>query len=186
VHRQQLSADAVVLFLFGALPLSGIYSMIIADNTVALLAYTLTNPDGEVLDKSTRDEPFAYLHGTGGIIPGLERKLEGKAPDDRFTITIEPVDAYGDRDESLVSTVGKDLFDDSVELEPGMTFIGESDQGSHSVVVTEVVDDTVTIDANPPLAGVQLTFEVQVLEVREASPEEIEHGHVHGAGGHQH
>jgi FKBP-type peptidyl-prolyl cis-trans isomerase SlyD len=160
--------------------------MIIADNTVALLAYTLTNPDGEVLDKSTRDEPFAYLHGTGGIIPGLERELDGKTEGDSFTVTIEPVDAYGDRDENLVSTVSKDMFDDSVELEPGMTFIGESDQGSHSVVVTEVGDDSVTIDANPPLAGIQLTFEVEVLEVREASSEELEHGHVHGAGGHQH
>jgi len=160
--------------------------MIIADNTVALLAYTLTNPDGEVLDKSTQDEPFAYLHGTGGIIPGLERELDGKTGGDSFTVTIEPADAYGDRDESLVSTVSKDLFDDSVELEPGMTFIGESDQGSHSVVVTEVADDTVTIDANPPLAGIQLSFEVEVLEVREASAEELEHGHVHGAGGHQH
>lgn len=160
--------------------------MQIDDKTVAVLAYTLTNPEGEVLDQSTREEPFAYLHGSGGIIPGLERELVGKGAGDGFTVTIAPADAYGERDENLISQVAKELFEDSDKLVPGMSFIGESDQGSHSVVVVEVSDDSVTIDANPPLAGIPLTFEIEVVEVRGATAEELEHGHVHGPGGHHH
>lgn len=160
--------------------------MKIEDNTVVLLSYTLTGPDGEVLDSSTREAPFAYLHGHGGIIPGLEHALSGRGSGDQFEITIAPKDGYGERIEELVSEVSKDLFDEADGLQVGMTFNGESDQGTHMVTVTEVAEDTVTIDANPPLAGVPLTFAVEVLEVRKGTAEELEHGHPHGPGGHHH
>lgn len=157
------------------------------DNKAAvLLAYTLTDADGNELDKSTSDEPFAYLHGSHGIIPGLEDALTGKTVGDAFTVTIEPEDGYGERNEGLVSEVSRDLFQGVDELEVGMAFHGESDQGPQMVVVTAVEGDTVTVDANPPLAGMQLTFEVEVLDVRAATEEELSHGHVHGPGGHQH
>jgi len=160
--------------------------MKIEDNTAVMLAYTLTDPDGKQLDKSTPEEPFAYLHGTGGIIPGLEASLEGKQAGDAFKITVEPADAYGERNESLVQVVSKDLFAEVEKLEPGMSFHGESDQGTHTVMITAIDGDDVTIDANQPLAGVPLSFDVEVLEVREATSEELEHGHVHGPGGHHH
>lgn len=160
--------------------------MQIAANTVVLLNYLLTNPEGEELDKSQPSEPFAYLHGYGGIIPGLEKELAGKQAGDAFRVTIPPSEAYGERDESLVTEVQKDLFEDPHELQPGMRFMADSDQGGHLVVVVEVGDETVTIDANEALAGVPLTFEVEVVDVRQASAEEIEHGHAHGPGGHHH
>ena len=160
--------------------------MNIENNAAVLLAYTLTDADGEELDKSTSDEPFAYLHGSHGIIPGLENALTGKAVGDAFTVTIEPEDGYGERNDALVSEVSRDLFQGVDELEVGMAFHGESDQGPQMVVITAVDGDTVTVDANPPLAGMQLTFDVEVLDVREATEEELTHGHVHGPGGHQH
>jgi len=160
--------------------------MNIEDNKAVMLAYTLTGPDGAELDKSTHEEPFAYLHGSGGIIPGLERELAGKSAGDSFKVTIEPADGYGERNEGLVSTVNRDLFGGVEALEVGMAFHGESDQGTHTVVVTAVDGDEITVDANPPLAGVPLSFDVEVLDVRDATAEEMEHGHVHGAGGHHH
>jgi len=160
--------------------------MNIDNNAAVLLAYTLTDAEGVELDKSTADEPFAYLHGSNGIIPGLESALTGKGVGDAFTITIEPEDGYGERDDNLVSQVSRDLFEGVEQLDVGMAFHGESDQGPQMVVITAIDGDTVTVDANPPLAGMQLTFEVEVLDVREATEEERTHGHVHGPGGHHH
>ena len=160
--------------------------MNIEKNAAVLLAYTLTDAEGNELDKSTSDEPFAYMHGSHGIIPGLENALTGKTVGDAFTITIEPEDGYGERDDSLISEVSRDLFEGVDDLQVGMAFHGESDQGPQMVVISALDGDTVTVDANPPLAGMQLTFEVEVLDVREATEEELAHGHVHGPGGHQH
>jgi FKBP-type peptidyl-prolyl cis-trans isomerase SlyD len=160
--------------------------MNIEDKAAVSLAYTLTDAEGNELDKSTSDEPFAYLHGSHGIIPGLESALAGKTVGDAFKVTIEPEDGYGEREDALVSEVSKDLFEGVEQLEVGMAFHGESDQGPQMVVVTAIDGDTVTVDANPPLAGMQLTFEVEVLDVRAATAAELEHGHVHGPGGHHH
>ena len=160
--------------------------MNIENNAAVSLAYTLTNADGQEMDKSTKEDPFAYLHGSQGIIPGLEKALEGRVVGDAFTVTIEPEDGYGERNENLVSQVSRDLFQGVDDLEVGMAFHGESDQGPQMVVITDIEGDTVTVDANPPLAGVPLTFEVEVLDVREATEEELTHGHVHGPGGHHH
>jgi FKBP-type peptidyl-prolyl cis-trans isomerase SlyD len=137
--------------------------MLIAQDKVVLIHYTLTDDAGKVLDSSSGGEPLAYLHGQGNIIAGLETALSGKQAGDRLNVRVEPVDGYGVRDDALTS------------------------QGHARVVtVTRVVGDMVTVDGNHPLAGEVLNFDVEVKEVRDATHEELEHGHVHGPGGHHH
>ncbi len=159
--------------------------MNIKKDKVALIEYTLTNADGEVMDASDGN-PLAYLQGHGNLIPGLEAQLEGKTTGDKFTTTIAAADAYGERVDTLVQTVPSDMFQGVDNLEVGMRFEAQSEQGMHSVEITAVEGDQVTVDGNHPMAGLELTFEVEVKEVRDATPEEMEHGHAHGAGGHQH
>jgi len=160
--------------------------MQISKHKVVTLDYTLTNDDGEVLDTSKGQEPLAYIHGTGFMIPGLENALEGKSAGNSFSVTVEPRDGYGERDDELVKIVEKSMFEGVGELEEGMQFQAESDDGVEVVRILAVEGDKVTVDGNHPLADTTLNFEVQVVGVREASQEEVEHGHVHGAGGHQH
>ncbi|MGM0541917.1 MAG: FKBP-type peptidyl-prolyl cis-trans isomerase [Pseudomonadota bacterium] len=159
--------------------------MNIEKNKVALIEYTLTDNQGEQIDASN-GKPLAYIHGHGNLIPGLEKELEGKTVGDKFTAKISAADAYGERSDALVQTVGKEMFQGVEELEVGMRFEAQSEQGMHSVEVTAVEGDQVTVDGNHPLAGLELTFEVEVTDVREPTAEELEHGHAHGAGGHQH
>lgn len=159
--------------------------MTIANNKVALIEYTLTNEAGETLDAS-EGHPLAYLHGHGNLIPGLEKELEGKKVGDKFTATIPAAEAYGERHEELVQTVPSTMFQGVDELEVGMRFQAQSEQGMHSVEITEIDGDQITVDGNHPLAGMPLTFEVEVVGVRDATAEELEHGHAHGDGGHHH
>ena len=160
--------------------------MKIAHEKVVSIHYTLTNKDGTVLDSSSGSDPLAYLHGFGNIIPGLENALEGKATGDKLSVTVEPEQGYGARDERLVQAVPRSAFKGVEELSPGMQFQAQGPQGTRLVVVTQVADDEVTVDANHPLAGQTLHFDVEVSEVRDATAEELEHGHVHGPGGHHH
>ncbi len=160
--------------------------MKIGKHKVVTIDYTLTNDDGEVLDTSEGQEPLAYIHGTGFMIPGLEQALEGRADGDSFSLAVEPVDAYGKRDEDLVKVVERTMFGDVERLEAGMQFQAQTDDGIEVVTVTALEGDQVTVDGNHPLADVTLNFEVRVVGVREASKEELDHGHVHGAGGHHH
>lgn len=160
--------------------------MQIAKNTVATIDYTLTNEQGQVLDTSNGGEPLSYLHGVGGIIPGLENALEGKSTGDAVNVTIQPEQAYGTRNEQLVQEVPRKMFQGVDNIQPGMQFRAQGPQGTQVVTVVGVAGDNVKIDANHPLAGVTLKFDVNVVGVREATAEEISHGHVHGAGGHQH
>ncbi len=160
--------------------------MKIAEDTVVSIHYTLKNGEGTVLDASGGGAPLAYLHGAGNIIPGLESALEGKQTGDKLSVTVEPEKGYGERDERLVQAVPRSAFKDVKELAPGMQFQAQGPQGTRLVVVTQVATDVVTVDANHPLAGQTLHFEVEVAEVREATREELEHGHVHGPGGHHH
>lgn len=160
--------------------------MQIAKHKVVAIDYTLTGPDGAVLDSSEGREPLAYLHGGGNIIAGLESELEGKTKGDSLDVTVAPADGYGERNEALIQQVPRSMFEGVDKIEPGMRFNAMSDAGPRVVVVTAVDDDGVTIDGNHPLAGIELRFAVTVMEVRDASEEELEHGHVHGAGGHQH
>jgi FKBP-type peptidyl-prolyl cis-trans isomerase SlyD len=154
--------------------------MQISQNTVASIEYKLKDADGQVLDTSEGREPLTYLHGAGNLIPGLEQALEGNAPGDSVSVTVDPGEAYGERDDNLIQQVPKTAFEGVEQVEAGMRFQATDEQGEGRIVtVTNVEDDEVTVDANHPLAGHSLNFEVSVVEVREASSEEIEHGHAH-------
>jgi len=148
--------------------------------------YTLKNDAGEVLDSSEGAEPLAYLQGNGNLIPGLEKALDGKRAGDALSVTITPEEAYGVSDASLVQDVPRSAFEGIADIEVGMQFHAESNHGPRTVTVTKVAADTVTVDGNHPLADQTLHFAVQVIDVREASHEELSHGHVHGPGGHEH
>lgn len=160
--------------------------MQIAANCVAYIHYTLTNEAGTVIDSSQGGEPLAYLHGGGNIIPGLEKALEGKQAGDKLDVTVAPEEGYGVRDEKLIQQVPRRAFQGVKDVKPGMRFHANTGQGAAQVTVTQVQGDMVTIDGNHELAGVTLKFAVEVAKVREATAEELTHGHVHGPGGHHH
>jgi FKBP-type peptidyl-prolyl cis-trans isomerase SlyD len=160
--------------------------MQIAKHSVVTIDYTLTSPDGQVLDSSNGKQPLTYLHGVGGIIPGLEAALEGKAAGDAVNAVIPPDQAYGNKDPQMVQAVPRTAFKGVDNIQPGMQFQAQSPQGPRVVTVVSTTDSEVTVDANHPLAGMQLTFDVTVKDVRAATAEEISHGHVHGPGGHHH
>ena len=151
-------------------------------NRVVTIQYTLTDDSGTVLDQAGAEQPLVYLHGAGNIIPGLEKALTDKQSGDQLDVTIAPEDAYGERVESMVQTVPRNMFQGIDSIEPGMRFQAEGNTGPVLVSVTKVEDDQVTIDGNHPLAGETLTFAVEIADVREATSEELEHGHVHGPG----
>lgn len=158
----------------------------IANDTVVSFNYTLTNEQGEVLDKSN-GEPLAYLHGHHNIIPGLENALVGKTVGDKLTVTVEPKDGYGEYLAEAVQEVPRANFQGVDNIAVGMQFQTQTEDG-HVMLVTvkDVNDDVVIVDGNHPLAGVTLTFDVEIVEVREATADEIAHGHAHGIGGHHH
>lgn len=160
--------------------------MLISSHTVVHLHYTLTNENGDVIDTSRGDEPLAYIHGMGNLISGLEEALTGRAVGDRFQVSVPPEQGYGMRDDELIQVVPKSAFPGVTDIQPGMQFRAESSDGAQLVTVIEVNDDEVTLDGNHPMAGLTLNFDVEVTAVREATPNEIEHGHVHGPGGHHH
>ena len=161
--------------------------MQIAKDKVVLINYTLKNDAGDVIDSSEGSDPLAYLHGAENIIPGLEKALEGKAAGDSLSVNIPPAEAYGEFDESKVQAVPKEMFEDAGEVTVGAQYHAAGPDGGYiTITVTEISDDSVTVDANHPLAGENLNFDVTIVEIREASAEELEHGHVHGPGGHNH
>lgn len=154
--------------------------MQITQNTVASIEYTLKDQEGQVLDTSEGREPLTYLHGSGNLVPGLEAALEGNGEGDSVSVTVEPAEGFGERDENLIQQVPKAAFEGVDSIEAGMRFQASDENGQGRIVtVTEVEEEQVTVDANHPLAGVPLNFDVNVVEVRAASDEEIEHGHVH-------
>ncbi|MEY2700862.1 MAG: peptidyl-prolyl cis-trans isomerase, FKBP-type [Pseudomonadota bacterium] len=161
--------------------------MQIAPNTVVYIHYKLTDDQGELLDSSEGQEPLAYIHGMGNIIRGLEAALTGRKTGDVLSVRVEPEDGYGERDPDLLQVVPVSAFEGVDEVVAGMRFHAEAQDGSvQEVTVVDVSDGDVTLDGNHPMAGVVLNFEVHVTDVREATPEELDHGHVHGAGGHHH
>ncbi|MCC4797577.1 peptidylprolyl isomerase [Enterovibrio norvegicus] len=151
----------------------------IEENKVVKIDYTVKDETGQVIDTSEGKEPLAYLAGAGNIIPGLEKALVGKAQGDAFQAEVHPEDAYGDRNEALIQTVEKSVFQGVEELEVGMVFNAQGPQGNIQVTIVEIEGEDVTIDGNHPLAGLVLHFEGVVREVRDATAEELEHGHVH-------
>ena len=160
--------------------------MQIAENKVVSIDYTLTDADGALLDTSKGGEPLSYIHGTGSIISGLESALDGKSSGDALQVSIPPEEAYGERNDDLQQTVARDMFDGVEDLEVGMQFRAQGSQGEQVVRVVAIEGDDVTVDGNHPLAGVTLNFDVTVADVRDATSEELEHGHAHGPEGHGH
>ena len=161
--------------------------MVVAQDKVVSFHYTLTNDAGEVLDSSSGGDPLAYLHGQGNIVAGLEKALAGRQAGDKLRVRVEATDGYGVRDAALVKRVPRRSFGSVGDIKPGMQFQAQLERGQTRVVtVTAVKGDMVTIDGNHPLAGQDLNFDVEITEVRDATAEELAHGHVHGAGGHHH
>lgn len=160
--------------------------MQIAHEKAVSIHFKLKNPEGELLDSSEADSPLEYIHGYGDIVPGLEQALLGKSAGDRVQVVVSPAEGYGERDDDKLQTVPREDFDADANIEPGMRFQAESDEGDVIVTVTEVHGDEVTIDANHPLAGLTLHFDVEVVGVRDCTQEELEHGHIHGPDGHHH
>ncbi|WP_372748625.1 peptidylprolyl isomerase [Litorivivens sp.] len=154
--------------------------MKIANNCVVSFHYTLTDEDGQTLDSSDGREPLAYLHGHNGIIPGLENELVGKGQGDSLQVVVQPEDGYGEFNPELLQQVPREAFQGVESIEPGMQFQAQGEGGqAQMVVVREVTDEAVLVDGNHPLAGQVLNFDVTIESVREASAEEIEHGHAH-------
>jgi len=150
------------------------------------ISYVLTNTEGEELDRADKSSPLHYLHGVGQIIPGLEKALEDLKLGDKKTVTIAPKEGYGEINPSLRMTFSKDNFPKETEVKPGMKFFAES-EGQRIMLTVMVVRDTeVDVDGNHPLSGQTLKFEVEVTHLREATKEELAHGHIHGPGGHHH
>ena len=160
--------------------------MQITKHNVASIEYTLTDDGGQVIDTSEGRAPLTYLYGAGNLIPGLESDLEGKSVGDEFKTRIEPADAYGERNDAMIQDVARDQLPGDLDIQVGMQFQAQGPSGVQVVTVVGIEGDTVKMDGNHPLAGVTLNFAVKVVDVREATAEEVEHGHVHGEGGHQH
>ncbi|GGL88737.1 peptidyl-prolyl cis-trans isomerase [Deinococcus aerolatus] len=156
----------------------------IAQDKVVDLEYTLT-VNGEIVDQSEPGEPLTYLHGHSNIIPGLEKALEGKAAGERMQVTVQPEDGYGERDETNTEELAREDFEDDIEI--GETYYAQAEDGSViPFTVMDVNGDTVKVDFNPPLAGMVLNFDVTVVDVRDATAEELEHGHAHTPDMHEH
>jgi FKBP-type peptidyl-prolyl cis-trans isomerase SlyD len=160
--------------------------MKIAQHKVVSLHYTLRTDGGETIDSSDGGEPLAYLHGTGSLLPALEAALEGHAAGERLEVKLAAKDGYGERDERLVQTVPRKALATIGKIRVGTQFHANVGGGTRVMTITDVAKDEVTVDGNHPLAGVNLNFAVEVVEVRDATAEELAHGHAHGASGHHH
>ena len=160
--------------------------MTIKQDSVVTMHYTLKDDAGSVIDRSSEGQPLTYLHGRGNLIPGLERELQGKKAGDKLNVTIAPAEGYGDYDEKLVQQIPRRSLKGISKVTPGMQLRAQTAHGSRTVTVTKVTGDLVSLDGNHPLAGKNLNFEVEITDVREATEEELAHGHVHGPGGHSH
>ena len=157
--------------------------MKIESNKVVQINYTLTDPEGKEIDSSVGREPLQYVHGNGYLITGLERELEGKEKGEKFSVDVEPKDAYGEYNEELVVEVPRDQFDTSMKIEVGMQFQGAGPAGPTIVTVKAVNDDKITVDANHELAGKKLHFDIEVVDVRDLTEAEIEEMKASAAGG---
>ena len=156
--------------------------MIVAANKVVKMHYSVLDNNKNTIDISFDGEPLVFIVGTGFLIPGLENALLGKEAGDTFSVTVEPEQGYGERHDDLMQAVPKSMFE-GMEIEVGMQFRATTDAGDQSVMIIEIQDEDVIVDGNHPLSGITLHFDVEVLEVRDATEEELAHGHVHGEGG---
>jgi FKBP-type peptidyl-prolyl cis-trans isomerase SlyD len=153
--------------------------MKVSENTAVSIDYTLKNNQGSVIDSSEGKQPLTYIHGTGRIISGLEEALDGKEEGEEFSVTLEPEKAYGTHDDSLILSVSRERFENPQDIREGMQVQAQLQDGTVGVLTVKgVSDDQVTLDANHPLAGETLHFDVQVTGVREATQEELDSGQV--------
>ncbi|GLX79405.1 peptidyl-prolyl cis-trans isomerase [Thalassotalea insulae] len=162
--------------------------MKITANKVVKLHYAVSDSEDSLIDSSYDHQPLAIIHGSGYLIPGLENALTDHVAGDKFEVAVAADDAYGQRHDGYVQTVPKELFADIDDLQVGTQLRASTDEGEQTVIVIDVQDNEITVDGNHPLAGIDLKFDVEILEVRDATEEELAHGHVHGEGGcgHQH
>lgn len=162
--------------------------MTITENKVALINYTLKDDSGELLESTLEREPLAFIQGKGNLISGLEKELEGKKTGDKISAVIKPKDAYGIRSDENIHKVPLASFepDGEEKLEIGMQVRVETSQGISVADVTKIEGEEVTLDLNHALAGETLHFDVEIVDIREATKDELEHGHAHGPGGHHH
>jgi FKBP-type peptidyl-prolyl cis-trans isomerase SlyD len=158
----------------------------ISADKVVLIHYTLKDDAGAVIDSSAGGEPLAYIQGHGNLVSGLEKALEGKPEGSQVAVSVSPEEGYGKHESELIQRVPKRTLQGSGEVKKGMQFQARTADGMRLFTVTGVMGDMVTLDGNHPLADKTLHFDVQVVGIREATAEELEHGHVHGAGGHHH
>jgi FKBP-type peptidyl-prolyl cis-trans isomerase SlyD len=159
----------------------------IAAGKVVSIHYTLSNDAGEELDSSRGNDPLVYLHGAQNILPGLEEKLEGKQIGQKFDAVIPPEKGYGPRRSAGPQTLPRNALPADAPIEPGMQVTAEDDAGQQMPLwIVDIDDESITIDTDHPLAGETLHFAVEILEVREATDQERDHGHVHGDGDHHH
>ncbi|MDG2364109.1 MAG: FKBP-type peptidyl-prolyl cis-trans isomerase [Methylococcaceae bacterium] len=156
--------------------------MKITENSVVSILYKLSNDAGTILDQSTEDNPLIYLHGQGNIVIGLENALTGKTIGDTLDVTVTPDEGYGNREDYMVETVNRSMFEGLDEISIGKQFHAEGNTGPVVVTVTKIEGDEITIDGNHPLAGENLNFAIEVIAIREATEDELTHGHIHGPG----
>ena len=161
--------------------------LLIADGQVVTMHYTLKADDGEVLDASTPEEPMMYLHGAENIVPGLEKALTGKAVGYKSKVTVSPAEGYGEREDEEPEAIPRKAFPPDMTIEPGMTFMAEGPDHEHAPIwVVAIEGDKILVDSQHPLAGKTLHFDVEVIEIRAATKDEMDHGHPHGPDGHHH
>ncbi len=160
--------------------------MTVTRDSIVTIHYTLRDDAGTIIDSSTSGEPLAYLHGHGNLVPGLERELAGKNAGDKLSVQLAAADGYGEYDKQLVQRVPLRSLRGISDLKVGMRLQAQTQQGPRAVMVTHIAGDMVTLDGNHPLAGKNLSFEIEIAAVRAATQEELSHGHVHGPGGHHH
>jgi FKBP-type peptidyl-prolyl cis-trans isomerase SlyD len=160
--------------------------MNIEDKKVVTFHYTLRDEHGKQLESSREGDPMTYLHGAGNIIPGLEKAMAGKAAGDQFEVNVEPAEAYGEHNENGLQRIPAKHFKQAGRLEPGQTVVLQTRQGPRRLTVVKVGRFNIDVDTNHPMAGLSLTFDVEVSDVRDATDEEVSHGHVHGPGGIDH
>lgn len=156
--------------------------MKITNNSVVVMHYAVSDSEGTLIDSSYDHKPMTIIQGTGYLIPGLEDELLGHQKGDQFEVAVSADQAYGLRDDDYVQTVPKELLQGVEDLAVGTQLRATTDDGEQTVIVIDVTDEEVTVDGNHPLAGIDLRFDVEILEVREATEEELAHGHIHSEG----
>ncbi len=154
--------------------------MKITDNCIVFMNYTLTDDDGTTIDTNVGGDPMPYLHGGNNIVPGLEKELAGLETGAKVQVAVQPEEGYGPVIPEAIATIDKDAFGEIEDIQPGMQFQAQGPEGQIQIItIKEVTDEGILVDGNHPLAGKVLNFEVEITEVREATAEELEHGHPH-------